>query len=375
MKKFFISSALFAALMFVVSCGDVSINAPSDPTTDPTANPTTNPTTEPTAEPTGEPTAEPTSDESDDNGFGGTGECEISDSYTDVSFDQYFRFKGTALVNDYDKLIASSTAFTEAIDKTTKLYISSGQKFEVTDGKEDGDWIFALLQDDVGDASRYKILDKYKGEGLYLAVTNLVDVGEGYYTAGLYVMTPILNSKIKSGKKDPNGRVNLESAPDVIVFNFEYHDIDTEKAWMNMCPVAVTKQSEKNGGAQLCPGEDGTFDANQTVKIGIKAELSADEKDIIALVDGAKSVEELCVADCFNDFSELDPETNECRCMEGYSWNGYECAETSFVDPCEPNPCESVENGEGSCILIDAGEYKCGCEDGYVWNGATCIND
>ena len=98
MKKFFISSALFAALMFVVSCGDVSINAPSDPTTDPTANPTTNPTTEPTAEPTGEPTAEPTSDESDDNGFGGTGECEISDSYTDVSFDQYFRFKGTALV-------------------------------------------------------------------------------------------------------------------------------------------------------------------------------------------------------------------------------------------------------------------------------------
>ena len=129
MKKFFISFALFAALMFVVSCGDVSINAPSEPTTEPTANPTTDPTTEPTAEPTGETTTEPTSDEPDDHGPGGTGECGISDSYTEVSFDQYFRFKGTALVNDYDKLIASSTAFTEAVDKTTKLYISSGHKF------------------------------------------------------------------------------------------------------------------------------------------------------------------------------------------------------------------------------------------------------
>lgn len=371
MKKFFVSFVFFAALMFVVSCGDVSINAPSEPTTEPT----TDPTTEPTAEPTGEPTAEPTSDEPDDHGPGGTGECEISDSYTEVSFDQYFRFKGTALVNDYDKLTASSTAFTEATEKTTKLYISSGHKFEAADGKEGGDWLFALLQDDVGDASENKILEKYKGEGLYLAVTNFVEVGEGHYTAGLYVMTPILNSKIKSGKKDPNGRVNLESAPDVIVFSFEYRDIDTEKAWMNMCPVAVTKQSEKNGGAQICPGEDGTFDANQTVKIGIKAELSTDKNDILALVDGAKSIEELCVADCFNMNSEMDPETNECRCIDGYAWNGQECAEISVVDPCESNPCESVENGEGSCIPTSETEYVCECIDGYNWDGSACVNE
>ena len=83
------------------------------------------------------------------------------------------------------------------------------------------------------------------------------------------------------------------------------------------------------------------------------------------------------VVSCFNLNSELDPETNECRCIDGYAWNGNECAEIYFVDPCNPNPCESVENGDGSCILIDAGEYKCGCEDGYVWDAESlsCVNE
>ena len=65
MKKFFLCFAV-GLLFLIASCGDVTINSPSEPTnpTDPTTEPTTEPTnpTDPTTEPTDEPTnpTEPT---------------------------------------------------------------------------------------------------------------------------------------------------------------------------------------------------------------------------------------------------------------------------------------------------------------------------
>ena len=90
----------------------------------------------------------------------------------------------------------------------------------------------------------------------------------------------------------------------------------------------------------------------------------------------AKYVEELCVADCSNMNSEMDPETNECRCMEGYAWNGYECRET-HDEPSDPIPCESVENWDGTWGPINETEYECGCIEGYVWDAESlsCVNE
>ena len=85
MKKFFVPLALFAALIFVISCGgssktydepdsgetltdeDSADAEPTDePTNEPTDEPTHEPTNEPTDEPTDEPTNEPTTDEDAD---------------------------------------------------------------------------------------------------------------------------------------------------------------------------------------------------------------------------------------------------------------------------------------------------------------------
>ncbi len=37
-------------------------------------------------------------------------------------------------------------------------------------------------------------------------------------------------------------------------------------------------------------------------------------------------------------------------------------------DPCDPNPCTTVENSDNSCMPEDDEEYICGCKPGFLWN-------
>ena len=101
MKKFFISFALFAALVFVVSCGgggsktgdntdtgdtvtdsdtadtdSPSDTEPSNSDTEPSDNPDTEPSYEPTSDPTSDPTTEPTTEPTSDPTTDPTGEQE-----------------------------------------------------------------------------------------------------------------------------------------------------------------------------------------------------------------------------------------------------------------------------------------------------------
>ena len=61
----------------------------------------------------------------------------------------------------------------------------------------------------------------------------------------------------------------------------------------------------------------------------------------------------------------LSKSANEyrCECEENYFWNG----SSHCLNPCEPNPCTGI--GEtGTCIGKSANEYSCECENNYVWN-------
>ena len=44
---------------------------------------------------------------------------------------------------------------------------------------------------------------------------------------------------------------------------------------------------------------------------------------------------------------------------------------TTPADPCDPNPCTSITNSNGSCT-VNGSDYVCGCKSGYTWNGGSC---
>ncbi len=58
--------------------------------------------------------------------------------------------------------------------------------------------------------------------------------------------------------------------------------------------------------------------------------------------------------------------TDECRfrCDSTYYWDGSEC-----INPCDPNPCNSVSNSNKVCAASDWNKYTCGCVSGYHWRG------
>ena len=45
--------------------------------------------------------------------------------------------------------------------------------------------------------------------------------------------------------------------------------------------------------------------------------------------------------------------------------------DTTPTNPCDPNPCSSIENSTGVCSISDS-DYLCGCNSGYFWNGQNC---
>ena len=61
---------------------------------------------------------------------------------------------------------------------------------------------------------------------------------------------------------------------------------------------------------------------------------------------------------------------SECAnpCPAGYFWTGSTC-----VDPCEPNPC-NISNSTGVCTATDVTTYSCDCEENYFWTGSECVS-
>ncbi|MBO4441108.1 DUF1566 domain-containing protein [bacterium] len=66
-----------------------------------------------------------------------------------------------------------------------------------------------------------------------------------------------------------------------------------------------------------------------------------------------------------------DTSTSEChfKCKSSFFYDDGQC-----VNPCDQNPCINI--GEtGTCVGKSAEEYRCECEDNYFWNGSSyCLN-
>jgi len=60
--------------------------------------------------------------------------------------------------------------------------------------------------------------------------------------------------------------------------------------------------------------------------------------------------------------------TATCDCQEGFVAIGTDCVS----NPCEPNPCLNIENGDSGrlCTAISGNSYACACAIGFSWNSA-----
>ena len=47
-------------------------------------------------------------------------------------------------------------------------------------------------------------------------------------------------------------------------------------------------------------------------------------------------------------------------------------SDTVPADPCDTNPCSSVENSTGECVTTEETTYSCKCRTGYAWTGTAC---
>ncbi len=57
------------------------------------------------------------------------------------------------------------------------------------------------------------------------------------------------------------------------------------------------------------------------------------------------------------------------------SENKLRCVKAT-LSPCDPNPCEEVENSDGECTVTPNGEkYICGCNEHYTWKDSRCTAD
>ena len=246
--------------------------------------------------------------------------CEIDDSYTESNFGEYFTLKSIFVIND----------FNGTRDTTAKLYL------ENSDYSFESDYVY-----DMSDARR--------SETIIFFHTDLYNNSVGsssHLIPYLLVLTKITDTQISSGTKEENGRINLESAPEISVHTDEYHEeYYSEKAWLKRCLVATNKNSPTgfNGRVQLCPGNKGTFDSQERIKAGIDVELTSKEEDLIEFVNRgissddpnyARSGEDLCTKSCVWSGAIMNTEKSFCECPAGtyftndwVDWSTYSCKE------------------------------------------------
>ena len=254
-------------------------------------------------EPTNDNDKETSTDSDDQDIEDVTEDCEIDESYTVSGFSEYFTLKSIFVLNND----VNGTR-----DTTASLYL------ENSDYSFESDTVY-----DMSEANR-------DIEGLNVNTGLFKGIDGGGITTTLVVGARITNDQISSGKKDENGRITVESAPNIVVYHIDYYEkYDSENAWKKRCLIAINKNmlSEiKRGSVQLCPGKKGTFEAQERIKVGIDAEVTSKEEDLLAYInrdrtpedpDYARSPEDLCTVSCEWSGAEMNNETGKCECPEG----------------------------------------------------------
>lgn len=385
MKKFFVILAVFS-LFFIVSCGGSKKsggNESSDsdePENDADIVDTDTPDT-PDIEVSDEDfsdTAHDDTDPEDDADADIVEEgCRIEDSFKNSVFEdgEYYLIKGTAYINDGDLPSEQYTQMTKTFLKIALSDPDDYLSYESDKTHNDGYTYlnYAFNQYDAAYIASQKIND----ETVLTAVVN--SLADYLFNAVDYT--------------DADGRLTLPfyTSP-VIVYKTEIYNSGKPEATFKRCPVAVSKFKSGTsdefygfkGRMQLCPGEDKSFAVGETLKIGLDAELSSSDEDILVLFNYGYPVEdvlpydsvaELCDTGCAYEGTEK-VSNGKCGCREGTVWNEEE--QKCIGGPCDPNPCKSVANSNGTCsVSNDGGTFSCGCKNGFIWDKTTekCVAD
>lgn len=253
-----------------------------------------------------------------------TGECEIDDSFETSSFSEYYRLRTKSEID----IIAELS--NERLVKPDNEYLSMEINLKGTEAdydftqntKQDYDVFFSAVSEDDG---------------------NLVIAAEkGFHdTLGhLVLVNAIIPNDIledENLKTDPNGRLNFE-APIVEIFSTEIVGRQ-ENSRLKACIVAVNKSHGDatydlgKGRTQLCLGDNKNFELREKIKIGIDAELTTNEYEILAFYNTDRtpddpkyvnSMEDLCSYSCVYKNTVMNEETGECACKEGYKWDSFD---------------------------------------------------
>ncbi|MBP5436244.1 hypothetical protein J6Z39_10565 [bacterium] len=254
-------------------------------------------------------------------------ECEIDDSFETSSFSEYYRLRTKS---DIDIVAELSN---ERLVKPDNEYLSMEINLKENDynfdqnTKRDYNVLFSAISADNGDLTimAEKAYSESESYGHVIMVGALVSKG---------ILTAEESENLKI---DPNGRLNFE-APIVEVVSTVLGGGWGDATTVKMCVIAVNKSRGQapysgKGRTQLCLGENRNFELRENIKIGIDAELTTDEEEIIAFYnadrdqndpDYIKSMEDLCSESCLYANTEMNEETGKCACKEGYKWDGFD---------------------------------------------------
>ncbi|MBO4700000.1 DUF1566 domain-containing protein [bacterium] len=353
MKKIFVCFAIFAALIFVVSCGGGSKNvnqndepdtgeivtdgdtadsesSDADPSDSGHENSDTNPEQpdngdsqpddgdtapdEDDAEPT-EPTDQPES-------------CELGElMLPDELPARYFAFKGIGTINN---------ANSQDAEPASLVSVQAA-------GMDGANFQYANQQ------SFFEFGQSYVFQGTTDAVILTVYSGDDDYSVFAAVEIPVDYMELMR----KNEIYELAMAPFTLINVYKW---TSDRNYVQRCIFRGRTDETKQtflGNTKVCYDKNVDFSAGETFKLNMYAEIGSDE-ETADLFSDIESVEELCP--CF----DMDYDIVDCQKIPEFA-NG------EPVNPCESNPC-----GEYSDVVCSATSYtahSCECSSGYFWHG------
>jgi len=282
----------------------------------------------------------------DDSDTENTTRCTLDNSILQTSADSYFAFRGEGKINlptEKYPFFASSV--------NTGLVGIEGKDIDLA--KEYSIFIEAFLpgNDDEGSQAAMPAV----------GLNSLGDpnISTGYFTTVVAAFIPV--SDIDALRA--SGEYVFPSAPLVQVLDIA---TSSDGAYSKQCVVASNKYTHDAdtgkevpaGKWQVCYNDNVSFEAGETFRLAMVAELETEQQQIVKVVS-AGIIEDPCACFDNNTNAEVD-----CTTIADFY--------NPPPDPCDPNPCDGVIHSTNECIAADEMTYSCECKSGYYWNGSIC---
>ena len=375
MKNFFVSFALFAALIFVVSCGDVTVNTPD---TSDSGETVTDDDTGNTGSTDSEPTGDTTPDDDTDTGVVGTTEAEKcadrggtwGDGKCTRTFD--CSDKPEHAVWNGESSITQTLDFADWSWSPELPYSEYSEEAGTCHFKCEENYLWGL-------GNEY-----YEHCVSYEEICEMNDGATWNASQNKCTRTVNCNASLKPEHTVWNGESSITQtfnfadwswSPNEGVLSLAYSE--EEGLCHYKCEEGylwVDGNSKCESYAEVCEINEGAiWNASQNK---CTRTVNCSEKPANTVWNGESSYTQT-----FN-FADWSWSPNEgmlslayseeegfChfKCNGGYFWNNTAC-----VNGCTGDPCNSDPNSTGVCTSTGMTTFECGCDPEYVWNGSSC---